>query len=255
MYQHHKEGIDKFTEKMTDDKEVLAVIIGGSIAHGFATEKSDIDVMLVVSDEDFKKRMQISSVQFLDKENHIDGKYISVEFMLKVEKMGSEATRYAFEGAFITYSKLEGLDQLIKNIQRYPKEMKQDKINRFYAQFSAWKWYCKDAIKHNNMYLLNHAISNLVLFGGRLILAYNEVLYPYHKWFLRVLGNAPKKPENIVELINNLVENRRIEDVQKFVQVIEDFSEWSNSEVRWPNIFLYDSEWNWMEGKPPIADI
>ena len=44
----------------------------------------------------------------------------------------------------------------------------------------------------------------MILFGGRLILAHNEILYPFHKWFMRVLGSAPNKPEWLMECIDDL---------------------------------------------------
>jgi len=46
------------------------------------------------------------------------------------------------------------------------------------------------------------AVSNIVLYGGRALLAYNEMLFPFHKWFLRVLAEAEHKPEGILDLID-----------------------------------------------------
>ena len=55
MYQHHREAIEKITEKLRNRKEVQGVIVGGSVAHGFATESSDIDLMIVLSDVDYER--------------------------------------------------------------------------------------------------------------------------------------------------------------------------------------------------------
>lgn len=255
MYEHHRRAIEQYTEKLQKDEEVLAIIVGGSIAHGFATEKSDVDVMIVVSEENYQQRMMNSSITFLEKEFHVDGKYVSVSFMQKVADHGNEATRYAFEGAFITYSKIEGLPELIEKIQMYPVEQKEEKINRFYAQFKAWNWYCKDALRKENPYVLSYAVSNMILFGGRLILAYNETLYPYHKWFLKVLENTEKKPEGLIQSINNLLERKGIEEITEFHNKVDEFAQWNSSNLRWTNIFVNDSEWNWMDGHTPVADL
>lgn len=41
MYKHHIAAIETLTNKLKVRDEVLGVIIGGSIAHGFASEDSD----------------------------------------------------------------------------------------------------------------------------------------------------------------------------------------------------------------------
>jgi hypothetical protein len=41
-----------------------------------------------------------------------------------------------------------------------------------------------EALKRNAAYLTAHVVAGLVLFGSRLILARNRILYPYHKWLM-----------------------------------------------------------------------
>ncbi|RAV05619.1 nucleotidyltransferase domain-containing protein [Paenibacillus sp. YN15] len=255
MFLSHQENIRQYTAEASRNSGVLAVIIGGSIAHGYATEKSDIDVMLVVPEEEFERRLEAGEIQFLDKAFHVDGKYISLEFIRKVIASGNEATRYSFEGAFVTFSRVEGLEELLAQAQAYPLEQKQDKINRFYGQFKAWHWYCKDALKKGNPYLLDYAVSNLVLFGGRLILAYNEKLFPYQKWFLRVLDSCGEKPDQLMEKLDALMEKKGLAEVEAFHSAVDEFSQWNTTGRRWPNLFLYDSEWKWLYGEPPVADL
>ncbi|MNC29906.1 hypothetical protein D3C75_781740 [compost metagenome] len=185
----------------------------------------------------------------------MDGKFISLDFIRKVIASGNEATRYSFEGAFVAFSRVEGLEELIAQAQAYPLEQQQDKINRFYGQFKAWHWYCKDALKKGNPYLLDYAVSNLVLFGGRLILAYNEKLFPYQKWFLRVLDSCGKKPDGLMEKLEALVEKKGLAEVEAFHSAVDDFSQWNTTGRRWPNLFLYDSEWKWLYGEPSVADL
>jgi predicted nucleotidyltransferase len=44
-------AVDSFVEKVKDDPNVIAVIVYGSVAQGTVWEKSDVDVMLVVRDQ------------------------------------------------------------------------------------------------------------------------------------------------------------------------------------------------------------
>lgn len=261
MYIHHKESIKNISEKLKKNSEVLGVLIGGSIAHGFESENSDIDIMIIISNEDYKNREKTGDIHYWEKESctydegYIDGKYISLDFMNKVAYNGSEPARFAFDGTFIAFSKIEGLQELINKIAKYPINQKDENIKRFLAQVNAWNWYFYEAKKHENEYLINHSISNLILFGGRLILAYNERLYPYHKWFLRVLQEVKFKPENIIENINNVLNKKDTDSIETFYNCIVNFTEWGFSDLDWASQFMADSELNWLEGKAPISDI
>jgi hypothetical protein len=261
MYKHHEETIANITEKLKRQESVLAVILSGSIAHHFESETSDVDIMIVIPDEEYSERTASGETTYYEKESctyeegYIDGKYIGIDFMKQVSLKGSEPARFAFDGAQITYSKIKDLDKLLQQIAMYPVERKKENIGRFYAQLEAWKWFCEEGIKYNNPYLLTQAVSNFVLFSGRLILAHNEVLYPFHKWFIQVLRKVENKPENLMKNIDTLLRTPNKNNVENLYQSINNFREWEISELRWPNIFMKDSELNWIGGNTPIGDI
>lgn len=134
-------------------------------------------------------------------------------------------------------------------------ERKQENIARFLAQLEAWKWYSAEAFKHDNLYLLQHSVNNLVLFGGRLILAHNEMLYPYHKWFLKVLENAPHKPHDLLGLIDRMLKAPTADHIEEFYQSVKTFTDWGSDGRSWPSRFMEDSELNWLHGYTPVNDI
>lgn len=261
MYKHHEDTINNIVTKLKQDDEVLGVVLGGSLAHGFYTEKSDVDIFIVISNEDYKKRTEESNITYGEVESatyeggYIDAKYICTNFMELVAQKGSEPARYAFDGAKVLYSRIDGLEELINRITTYPVEKKEENIRRFYAQFEGYRWFCHEGISHDNEYLLNHSVSNLILFGGRLILAYNELLYPYHKWYLKVLSEAKQKPEDLMDKIDNLLKNKDAESIDEFVNCINDFYEWNKEGYIWTNQFVKDSELNWLYNNMNVADI
>lgn len=261
MYQHHKETIDNVISKMKEDHKVLALLIGGSIAHGFAKEDSDVDIMMIVSQEEYERRFKENQLTYWEKDSctyengYVDGKYISVDFMQKVMKKGSEPARYAFEGAIIAYSSLSGLEDMLQEITSYPKELKRDRMIRFYSQLNAWNWFYSEGRNKNNQYLIETAISNLILFGGRAILAYNELLYPYHKWFLKVLEGAKEMPENLIKLMEEVLVTKSPEAVANYMEAIRNFTDWGVDDYQWPNYFMMDSELGWMTGNVAIGDL
>lgn len=261
MYLHHEETIKNASEKLKKRDDVLGLLVAGSVAHGFESVTSDVDIMILISDEDYNARLKSGEMTYYETESaaykggYVDGKYICTGFMKKVAEYGSEPARFAFAGSKVVFSKIEGIEGLIDSIVRYPVERKQENIKRFRGQLEAWKWYFYEALSHSNEYLLNLAISNLVLFGGRMLLAHNETLYPYHKWFLKVLERSQNKPANIMELIENIYASKDGTSVEAFYKSVTDFVPFETDGFSWPNQFAKDTELTWMDGWTPVADI
>lgn len=261
MYLHHKNAIEKVVEKLKSNEKILAVILGGSVAHNFASETSDIDLMLVLSESDYQQALNNGDLYYSDNESadypegYVEGKYISESFLQAVAINGSEPARFAFKDAILLYSNLENLERLITAAAAYPKNRKIENMEKFYAQFEGWNWMYYEGLKKNDLYVINHSVTNLCLFAGRLLLTYNELLYPYHKWFLKVLSNAEKKPQGIVEIINTALSTKSENSIQNLYNIIKDFYDWPQYEHGWVAKFVIDSEINWMNGPVPIADL
>ncbi|NLU42838.1 MAG: hypothetical protein GXX08_11625, partial [Firmicutes bacterium] len=112
-----------------------------------------------------------------------------------------------------------------------------------------------EAKKIRDAYLLSQAVSNYVLFAGRLILAHNEELYPFHKWFLRVLRGVANKPAGLMEQIDLVLTRREDDDVERLHEMITEFTDWGFDKRDWPNRFLVDCELAWMNECAAIADL
>src|SRR5690554_2007865 len=260
ILKHHQQTIDNLAGHFKGQADIRAVIVGGSVAHGFATKDSDLDIFLLISEKGYQERFEKGELTYWNDrltayDGYVDGKYITVDFLKKVAEKGSEPARFAFKDAFIIFSSLNNLEELLNKASRYPVEEKEGKIEKFCTQFEAWKWFIEEALKKNNLYLLTQAVSNYVLFAGRLILAHNEMLYPYHKWFLRVLGQAPDKPEGLLEQIEVVLKRMKKDDIDCLYNMIGDFHDWGVDPSSWPGRFMLDSELTWMDGKIPMADL
>jgi nucleotidyltransferase-like protein len=260
VYAHHAESIQRTVQQFTRDPEVQALILGGSIAHGFATTASDIDVMIIVADGQYEERLRDGRLQYYDPTlctydgGYVDGKYLGHGFLEKVAAAGSEPARFAFLDAQVLFSRIDGLDDVLRRIVQYPAAGKAERLQRFYAQFEVWHWYAEEALRLTNRYLLGTAVSKLVLFGGRLILAHNEMLYPYHKWFLKVLEGAADKPPDLLPRIAALCDEPSEEHIRAFYETVVQFRAWECN-VPWPTQFMLDSELNWVHGTCPVEDL
>ncbi|XXT24088.1 nucleotidyltransferase domain-containing protein [Sorangium sp. So ce429] len=258
---HHATTLRRTVEHFEQAPEVTGLILGGSIAHGFCSPASDIDVMIVVSDEEHRDRLRTGRACFFSRElctyegGYVDGKYVSGGFLREVAARGSEPARYAFKDAQVLFSSDPSLSTLLERAARYPVEDKASRIVRFQAQFEAWRWYTEEALKRRDMPLLRTAVSKLTLFGGRIVLAHNELLYPYHKWFLRVLEAAPDKPAGVVPLIQALATEPTSKGIEQLVRMIREYKTWDITEATWSAQFMQDSELNWLNAPPPIDDL
>jgi hypothetical protein len=261
MYPHHIQSIQNVTEYFQREPEVLALLLGGSIAHGFESPNSDVDIMILVSDADHRKRLEENRVHFFNLDlctyegGYVDGKYINPAFVEQVKQKGSEPARFAFAGSRVLFSRIDGLDAQIRKAAEYPAAGKDERIRKFYAQFEVWHWYCQEALRLKNQYLLGTSVSKFILFSGRLILAQNELLYPYHKWFLRVLEQADDKPEGLLDSIRELNTFPSSRTVEALYEKVKEFQPWIDGEFDWPTQFMLDSELSWVDGKTPVDDL
>lgn len=261
MHPHHIQSIQNVKEYFERDPQVLALLLSGSIAHGFESATSDVDILIFLSEEEHQKRLQTGQVTFFNTDlctypgGYVDGKYLSLSFVKQVAEKGSEPARFAFEGAQILFSRIDGFEQDIHRVVAYPVAEKAERIKRFHAQLEAWHWYCGEALKQGNHYLLGVAVGKLILFGGRLILAHNEMLYPYHKWFLKVLERAQEKPADFTACLQALNTEHTPENIEAFYKIVKTFQPWNENPYGWGAQFMLDSELNWLDGKTPVDDL
>ena len=261
MEKHHQDSINKFLKIYQNEQSILAILLSGSIAHGFAKADSDIDIILILSSDEFTKRKNANKLAFslwdiCDYEGgYIDCKVVDLQFLEIVAARGSDPARYAFTHNKILFSRIENLSEDLINISKYPVNQIDERRKRFASQLLAWKWYYGEAIKKGNKYLVFLSIQKIVLFGCRIILNENELLFPYHKWMLKVVEKSSRKPLRLMEKINLLLENHSLEKVNEFCEEILKFINYNDKSVDWPNYFLRDSEQNWINYEPPVDDI
>ncbi len=258
---HHQQTVDRLTAHFEPDPNFLALIIGGSIVKGLARPDSDVDFMLVATPEEYARCVEENAFQYFSRDftdyegGYVDGKIIDVAFMRDVAERGSETARFAFSQVMVPFTRDPAIIDLIAQIPVYPEHNHSTKIKAFYAQLQAHQWFVSEAEKRSDAYLMTHATAQLVLFGGRMILAHNRILYPYHKWFMTMLRRAPDKPENLIPLIDDLLAQPSKARADAFCECVLGFTTWDIPSEGWPVRFMHDSEWTWRNGTyPAIAD-
>jgi predicted nucleotidyltransferase len=263
MRPHHAATIERVVKRFSSDAGVSAILLVGSIAHGFEGERSDVDIALVVADEERERRAaegQLTLTLFdpdlvTYEHGYVDCKFLSPSFLDAVERCGSEPARYAFAHARVLMSRAAGLPEQLERIARYPLAEKESRMQRFHAQLQAWQWYSGQAALRGNDYLASLAASKLSLFGGRLVLAHNELLYPYHKWFMTVLDQAPHKPAGLLDKMRALCREPSARNANELYELVNGYRAWPTGGVGWGEHFIRDTELTWLDGHAAIDEI
>ncbi|HEY0945599.1 MAG TPA: nucleotidyltransferase domain-containing protein [Opitutaceae bacterium] len=262
METHHADSIANLVREFERNPTIKALLLGGSLAHGFARPDSDIDVAIIVSAEALAARRDGGRLHYNNRslctyDGYIDGKYMDVDFLRLVAARGSDPIRYAFEGNRVLFSRVAGLEQLLAEIVRYPVAEKSARRERFAAQLLAWRWYYGEGGRQENAYLLTLAVQKLVLFTCRMVLNENERLYPYHKWMRRVTLAAPRQPAGLGDVLDRLLREHSWEFVDRHVRDMLAFAglDFAACDAAWPTLFMRDTELRWMTGEAAIDDV
>lgn len=260
---HHAETVANLVRQMEADPTVRALVLGGSLAHGFARADSDVDVTIVVDTEEYQRRVAENRLHHNDTSvvtyegGYIDGKYVDTAFLRRVAEHGSDPARFAYADAQVLFSREPGLTELLASIARYPVEEQQERMDRFAAQLLAWRWYFSESVSKQSRYLEVLALHKLALFTCRLVLTANAMLYPYHKWLMRVTEQAPHRPADLMERLDAVLAAPTQADVDALVADVLAFYEVDQAatEKVWPTRFMKDTELAWQSGHPPIDDL
>jgi predicted nucleotidyltransferase len=260
LREQHRRTIERLVTKFENDPRYPALIIGGSIVRGLDKDTSDVDIILVVTAEEYARRLATKDLWYLDREiadypdGYVDGKIFDMDFIRDVAAKGSEPARSAFQGAFLAYNHLPELPALMEKIPVFQEQERQEKMERFYSQVQLLNWFVGEAEKRDNQYLLRQSTTEMVFYAGRLILEYNRILFPNHKWLMHKVRQAPEKPADMLDLADQLLANPTKETALAFRDCINNFRDWGIEYLEALVTFVEDTEWAWRTRRPPLAD-
>ncbi len=260
VYAHHRHTIERLRDHFAPDPNHLALIIIGSVARGDAHARSDVDCLLVVTDAEYARREADGRLAF--SANHLadypDGEAnigtIRRGYVHEVARRGPEPARFAFTDALIAWGRIPDLAELIAAIPRYPEHERHAKLVSFRSQLPVHLAYMQLADFSQNPYLLAETAVELVLFGGRLILAHNRMLYPGRKLFVRELERAPDRPPDLLDLATVLLQQPGMGSARAFCDTVEGYHAWPHAPEGAMARFQHDRDLHWLRGPAALAD-
>ena len=104
---------------------IIALIFGGSVAKGMERPDSGLDGMVIVSPEEFDRRVannttcEVIGGQCTYPEGYFDVKYMTKEYLQLAAEKGSEPTRASFYMAKVMFSDDPEIEELVAQIAAF----------------------------------------------------------------------------------------------------------------------------------------
>ena len=206
MLEHHRRSIDKLIEYFKDTDGLIAIILGGSVMKGNARPDSDIDAMIVVTEEKYaeqraKNRLaEVITGHCTYPGGYFDIKYKTKDILQQCAERASEPTRNAYVHAKVALTRDPEITELVNRIAAYPERERADKIRCFNADLALNRGYFLQCVPQENTYMRAHLAQEIVYSVYRLILAENRVLFPCNRRLEEAVTACKHRPENILVL-------------------------------------------------------
>lgn len=227
MNKAQEETIRLLVELVSKDDSIIALILCGSIARGTETDISDVDVYVVVSDERFESEKlnknyfwgtNFDSVEF---SVEVDGKIIPKDFLEKVWERGNECVKSTLRYSKVLFSRDSDIENLLSNYQDYTQKEKKENMRKFYSLMKSSRYSGDDDL--SNIIYVNKCIYDTVLYASRLVLAYNDILFPCVKNIRKELLRCVNMPKDFIKLMNEVMESYSFDKLVEFYDGVEGY--------------------------------
>lgn len=260
MLDNHRQIIERLTQQYRADPDVLALIVQGSVARGDAHEHSDVDALAILTDEGFERYRRsdtppLSAAELVgqagvDTRVGIWGK----SYLRAAAVRAPEPTRFAFIRTIVPFCHDPEIEQLLAEIPRYPEHERQEKMASFASQLPVHMSYLYLGDYSENAYILTDTSHELALFGGRLILAHNRLLYPGRKHFLKQLEQASERPDRFMWLMHRMLRRPSIPTAEELCEAVLSFREWPQPAEGHGGRYLRDRDEAWLHRPAALAE-
>ena len=222
MYPHHRESLEIMKKHFEEQGNVIALIFGGSVAKGCERPDSDLDCMVVLSEEDYAKReREHTTAETIGglctyEGGYFDVKYMAKSFLQDAADHGSKPARNAFDKAQVLFTRDSEIPEIVSHIAVFQREEKADKLLSFFADLWLNYYYFLKSCPLDG-YMRLHAVNEVIYSVYRITLQEQEILFPSNRRLQEFVAAVSSEAKRLTDLGDRLAQTQQVEDADAFV--------------------------------------
>jgi predicted nucleotidyltransferase len=256
--QHHDDALERFVTRMRRDEGVLGVVLTGSLARGAERADSDVDVIVVVTEDRFAAALTAGRLAYVETEDvaydhgYIDVKLASPRYLEEAAERGDDPLRDGFAGARVVDDRLGGLAALVARVAEVPESQWVEREAAFVAQARLHGGYfLVQGVERGDPLLAAHAAVHLATSAARALLALNRVRFAGPKYLAAAVRALPRKPDGFDDALLEVVQRPSVDAGRRVLDLLEGAAEWPLPREASLSRFVLDNELAWRTRVPP----
>lgn len=261
MYKHHQESIEIMRDYFAQKPEVIAVVLGGSVPKNCARPDSDIDGMVIITEEAYEQRKKTNTTtetihgMCTYDEGYFDIKYMTKDYLIDAAKRANEPTRNSFVSSQVLYTIDDSIPEIIAQIEVFQESEYEDKMLSFHSNFWLNYYYFWKSCPIDGFMKL-HVVNEIIYSVYRMILQQNKILFPSNRRLEDFVADAKNKPEQIIELAATFITNMDDPSCDAFVNAYLDWTTYNAPEDVSQILTRYTSDYEqwWRVPRPLVGE-
>jgi predicted nucleotidyltransferase len=239
---HHEESIKNMIAYFQENPEITALFLTGSVATGTERPNSDLDGVVVVSQEYYEHKKKsgavIDVIESVWGKCTYEGGYFDVHYktkqeLINISESGTEPRRNMFSCARTLFCNDPDLPEILSRIPVFQKTEAAEKQLTFYCTLKQSYTYFWAICKPEGFARI-HTASRMIFCLYRLILLENEMLFPSIRKLEQTVKRSANKPEMIIEKCNRFIQSLSDEDA---LELINSYEGWTSYD--YPKYFQF----------------
>lgn len=223
MYKHHEDSLKNLIAYFEGKPGVIALVFGGSVAKGCERPDSDLDAMVVLTDEAYEEKLRTKSTAesisgfCTYPEGYFDIKYFNKQYLMDAAEKGSEPTRNAFVKSRVLFSSDPEIESIVERISTFNEKERDEKLLSFFADFWLNYYYFLKECPIDG-YMKVHVTAEIIYSVYRMILQENRVIFPSNRRLEEFVEAISDDTAKLVELGRKYAASQSMEDADAFVK-------------------------------------
>lgn len=221
MYKHHEQSIENMKDYYRK-QGAIALILTGSVAKGTERTDSDLDGVVILSEEEYaEKEKNNTTTETINglctyEGGYFDIKYMTKQYLKELAKKGSEPARNGFAKARILFCNDAEIENILSLIPVFQKTEKEEKLLSFYSDFWLNYHYFLKSCPIDG-YMKMNTIAEIIYSIYRMILQENEILFDCNRRLEQQVASVSENAAELVSFGKKLERSQSIQDADRFV--------------------------------------